>query len=228
MTTKVQIYLGSAADALMCARAGADFIGLVADSKKMTRPALAHGETHLSFAEVKAAFATLPKEIMKVALTFETEASDILDTANAIQPDAIHLAGPLIPPETIRELRSGIPTVKIMQAIAMNGPNPIELALRYQSVCDYFLLDTNDESEPLGVGATGQTHDWNLSADLARRVGIPVILAGGLSPDNVSDAVRVVRPWGVDSFSHTNVDGRRDKKDEGKVRAFIANAKSAL
>ena len=69
----------------------------------------------------------------------------------------------------------------------MNGPSPIELALRYQPVCDYFLLDTNDPDR-IDVGATGQTHDWNISAELVRRVNIPVILAGGLSPQTTSQS----------------------------------------
>lgn len=227
MTVKVQIYLCSAKDAAMSAEAGADFIGLVADDKGLLPSSPINDKMLLSFAEVSAVFAAVPEGIMRVALTVETQIPQVLEMAEAVRPDVIHLAGPLVPPERIRELRASIPTVKIMQAIAMNGPSPIELALRYQPVCDYFLLDTNDPDR-IDVGATGQTHDWNISAELVRRVNIPVILAGGLSPDNVTEAVRTVRPWGVDSFSCTNFKGRYDRKDPEKVRAFIANAKSAL
>jgi phosphoribosylanthranilate isomerase len=55
-----------------------------------------------------------------------------------------------------------------------------------------------------------------------------VILAGGLSADNVADAIATVRPWGVDSFTHTDVPGNRGKKDPARVRAFIAAAKRAF
>ena len=66
------------------------------------------------------------------------------------------------------------------------------------------------------------------SARLVRETNIPVILAGGLSADNVADAVRLVQPWGVDSYSHTNLPGKPVRKDPDKVRRFTANAKAAL
>jgi phosphoribosylanthranilate isomerase len=226
MTVKVQIYLLSAEDAAMSARAGADFIGLVADDRQDPSASAVLNETLLSFADAAAVFAAVPEGVMKVALSVESELSAIMRVQQATSPDVIHLAGPAIPVERIRELRAAAPTVKVMQAVAMNGPDPIGMALRYQSVCDYFLLDT-DDPDRVDVGATGETHDWRISAELVQRVHIPVILAGGLSPLNVAEAVRTVRPWGVDSFSHTNLDGRRDRKDPERVRRFIQNAKKA-
>ena len=71
------------------------------------------------------------------------------------------------------------------------------------------------------------THDWRVSARLVHKVKIPVILAGGHSPVNVAEAIRTVRPWGVDSFSLTN-QLHSVVKDKQKVFAFVENAKSAL
>lgn len=226
MTIKVQIYLHSAEDAAMSVDSGADFIGLVAAEKQQPSDSIVFEESLLSFSDAAAVFSAVPNNAMKVALTIETEFAAIRRAQQALSPDVIHLAGPLLPLELIHELRAAAPTIKVMQAIAMNGPDPIGLALRYQPVCDYFLLDTNDPDR-VDLGATGETHDWNISAELVRRVHLPVILAGGLSPDNVTEAVRTVWPWGVDSFSHTNCEGRRDRKDPDRVRRFIQNARSA-
>jgi phosphoribosylanthranilate isomerase len=84
-----------------------------------------------------------------------------------------------------------------------------------------FVLDAYREGE---WGGTGQTFDWDLAVD-AKTYG-RVILAGGLTPDNVAEAIRRVRPFGVDVSS--GVEGSvKGKKDHGKIRAFIQHAKAA-
>ena len=97
--------------------------------------------------------------------------------------------------------------------------------LAYHRACDNFILDT-DAPEYTGIGATGAVHDWAISAEIVRRVNVPVVLAGGLHPDNVAAAIRAVRPWAVDSFTHTNFPGTK-RKDPERVRAFVAAARSA-
>jgi phosphoribosylanthranilate isomerase len=72
-------------------------------------------------------------------------------------------------------------------------------------------------------GGTGQCPPWDLLAGFDP--GVPLILAGGLTPDNVADAIRTVRPWGVDVAS--GVESSPGRKDPGKVRAFVANVRSA-
>ncbi len=80
-----------------------------------------------------------------------------------------------------------------------------------------FVLDTPTP----GYGGSGRTFDWSLVAEAAR--AMPVILAGGLTPENVADAVRIVRPWGVDVAS--GVESGPGVKDEEKMRRFIERAK---
>jgi len=76
-----------------------------------------------------------------------------------------------------------------------------------------------------GVGATGETHDWSISRRIVERVDVPVILAGGLGPDNVAEAIRTVEPAGVDSYTETSRTERR--KDIARSRAFVRAARSA-
>ena len=77
-------------------------------------------------------------------------------------------------------------------------------------------------------GATGEVHEYSICRDVVARSRVPVILAGGLSPENVANAIATVRPWGVDSFTHTDMAGHRGKKDIERVRAFVAAAMRAF
>ncbi len=229
---KVQIYLGpaSVSDAMMCVKSGSDLIGFAADKKLLNDTEYTGGNLP-SFSDIGSIFSCLPKSIEKVALTFETEIMPIVEMVNIVKPSIVHLAGKeKILPERIAELKKTIPSVKIMQAVAVNQPEPIAFALKYSSVCDYFLLDSDGDVEvhPYGVGATGSTHDWTVSAEIVRKVNVPTILAGGLSPANVKEAIKVVNPWGVDSFTLTNVHPLHNSfKDEIKVKQFINSAKNS-
>jgi phosphoribosylanthranilate isomerase len=118
----------------------------------------------------------------------------------------------------------------------------IELARHFEPVSDYFLTDTLIveksgslfEHQPVKgfVGITGRTCDWNVAAKLVMSSRIPVILAGGITPDNVFDGIMHVRPAGVDSCTGTNVmdsegDSIRFKKDFGKVKRFVDEVRRA-
>ena len=86
---------------------------------------------------------------------------------------------------------------------------------------DRFLLDSYD---PQTVGGTGRTCDWSKARDLVRASSTPILLAGGLTPENVADAVTTVKPWGVDVSS--GVEREPGIKDIDKVRAFIEACRS--
>ncbi|GGL50468.1 phosphoribosylanthranilate isomerase [Halocalculus aciditolerans] len=101
---------------------------------------------------------------------------------------------------------------------AVDAANPEEAA-RVAGVVDAVLLDSLDAA---GAGGTGETADWPATADVARDLDVPVLLAGGLTPDNVAEAVGVVAPYGVDVAS--GVEARGGEKDNDAVRRFVRNA----
>jgi phosphoribosylanthranilate isomerase len=76
------------------------------------------------------------------------------------------------------------------------------------------------------IGALGATHSWELDRQIVESVRVPVIIAGGLGPDNVVDAIKVVRPAGVDSKTKTDKSDGSHTKDLGRVARFVALAKS--
>jgi phosphoribosylanthranilate isomerase len=121
-------------------------------------------------------------------------------------------------------LRRELPDeVKLMKAIAVGGQESLAAAQAFYPVSDYLLLDTKVGDMP-GVGATGRTHDWDISAQIVSESPIPVILAGGLTPENVSEAIHRVRPEGVDSNTGTNLPGDPITKDMVKVEEFARAA----
>ncbi len=214
----VQIYaLTSAEDAAAVADLGADHIGVVVGK---------HGLffDELTYAQAGAIFAVLPPAAVKVALSMSTDTEEIFEMAETVRPDIVHVSVHVdeVPPMAgLRERLAAI-GIKLMRAIPVTSEGSIVHALRYQEAADYLLLDSKI---PGRLGATGQIHDWNISRRIVEPCRVPIILAGGLSPENVAEAIRVVRPWGVDSFPLTSRTDQPLRKDLKKVRRFIAAAR---
>ena len=90
---------------------------------------------------------------------------------------------------------------------------------------DEILLDSGQPDSPERIlGGTGNVHDWSISAEIIQRVPVPVLLAGGLGPDNVADAIRAVQPWGVDICSRLRP---RARLDESLLAAFVGAVRGA-
>ena len=109
--------------------------------------------------------------------------------------------------------------VRVIRALRVKGPETIAEAARYPDCT--ILLDAFVKG---AMGGTGKTFDWELARDLA--ASRPVILSGGLKPENVAEAIRQVRPYGVDTSSGVEGD-TPGRKDFDRVRAFIENARSS-
>jgi phosphoribosylanthranilate isomerase len=162
----------------------------------------------------------------KVVLSLSKNLDDIAVIVNKTNPDILHLpAEPQdILPTDIQTLKKQFPNVKMMRTIPVGGDEScIEMAKQYDGIADYLLLDSRRKSDNQ-IGATGETHDWNLSRKIVESVSIPVILAGGLGPENLKEAILKVRPFGVDSKSKTDKVGSRGK-DMEKIKEFIRIAR---
>lgn len=219
-----QLYtMQSVTEALACADAGADHLGITPPHGGLP------GEVPVRLAaEIVAAVGDRAR---CVVLTVSTDPAAIEDLVDATRPAILHLCPPahLTSPARVADIRRRLPGVPIMQAVSVTGHESVAEARAYAEVADYLILDTQ-APDLAGVGASGATHDWSVSREIVRAVPVPVILAGGLSPENVAEAVRVVRPWGVDSLTHTSepLPGGGFRKDLDRVRAFIAAAHAAM
>jgi len=210
-------------EAAAAAQMGVDHIGFVAG-----KYGLVPGE--LTFAEARALVEALPPGTVASALTMSTDVEEILRMAAAVQPHIVHISTDVedVPVEVMAELRRRLPpAIRLMKAIPVHDESSVALAQQFAAVSDILLLDTKVTGFP-GVGATGHTHDWQISRKIVHTAGVPVILAGGLSPENVAEAIRVVRPWGVDSNTATNIPDDAVEKDMVRVAAFVRAARAEM
>lgn len=224
--TTVQIYtMQSVDEALDVAEQGVEHVGLTPGAYGLP------GE--ITFDLARQIAQSVRSKAKAVALSVDNNLDAIVQMAQAVQPDIVHLCGlrGALPPEGVAELRRRLPGLPIMQAISVGGPETLEQALAdaraYAVVAEYLILDTQ-APDIAGIGASGQTHDWSISRRIVEESPVPVILAGGLSPDNVAQAIAAVRPWGVDSLTRTNrpLPGGGFRKDIDQVARFVAQARS--
>ncbi len=222
---KVQIYtLQSVSEAKKVASLGVDHVGITPANIGLP------GEITL---EVGKDICTSLTETTTVAISVSNNIREIINMALFVKPDILHLCGnpgsiSVNDIENIKEkiIDSGI---EIMYAISVDNDQAIQAAIDYSHVSDYLILDTSTE-EVEGIGASGKTHDWNISRSIVENVRTPVILAGGLSIENVQEAITKVKPWGVDSLTHTNklMDDGSFIKDFKKVEEFVNKSKEII
>jgi phosphoribosylanthranilate isomerase len=157
---------------------------------------------HISPQKAAAITAKLGSTTVKVGVFVDASTVDVTETVHSAGLDLAQIHGP-VPPLTVR----------FWQALSA-GPgleNQLQTAMQ-TSPPEAFLIDT-----PAGArrGGTGRAFDWSLVRGLPGRI----VLAGGLAPDNVAQAIREARPWGVDACSQ--LESAPGRKDPARVRAFI-------
>ncbi len=217
-----QIYsVSTVEEAFNLIEAGVDYLGF--NPTEMT-----NSTGFISIARAKEIIEAVGDRAKTVVIALENDAQVIMDKVDILKPDVLHISGNEFEatPELVKELKAKHPFMRIMQAVQVVDESAITKAYEYGKFVDYLILDSGI-SEGKGIGASGKVHDWNISREIVKSCGVPVIMAGGLSPENVADAVALVKPWGVDSLTHTDKilsDGSRIK-DIDKVRLFCENAR---
>jgi len=161
------------------------------------------------------------------ALFLGANVSLIARMAKALAPAILHLgaAPEKLSVEDTAKLKAALPGIALMRSIPVTGEESIALAQSYDGAADFLLLDSHRAGDAQ-IGALGVTHDWSVSARIVGSVKAKVILAGGLGPANVAEAIRAVRPAGVDSKTKTDIPGSH-AKDIAAVRRFHLAAKTA-
>lgn len=155
--------------------------------------------------------AATPPFVTTVLVTMPETVEAAIELVESVQPGAIQVHGGLSP-EDVSVLSESIQS-RVIRAVSPDD------AARHDASADALLIDSLDDS---GAGGTGTAHDWDRTRDLVETISSPVILAGGLTPENVAEAVETVHPFAVDVAS--GVEARPGRKDHDAVESFIEQA----
>lgn len=162
-----------------------------------------------------------------VAITYQDDADDIARFTDYLGASIVQLHGDISPDE-LKRLGLLRPALRIIKSLVVGERSCERLIAQVDETnefVDAFITDTFDP-ETGASGATGRTHDWGVSRTLVQVSPKPVILAGGLDPDNVREAILSVAPAGVDA--HTGLEDASGRKDRAKVLRFIAEARKGF
>jgi phosphoribosylanthranilate isomerase len=163
----------------------------------------------------------LPPFIEPVAVTHLQETEDLIRLVKDSRCTTLQVQNTVEPSE-LDVIRYALPYLKIVKAVHVTDASAVKTAKRYEPHADALILDTRTAEK---IGGTGIVHDWNISAKIVANSAIPVILAGGLTPENVREAIQKVRPYGVDVHTGVRKNGARNPE---RTLAFAREARSAL
>jgi phosphoribosylanthranilate isomerase len=190
-------------DARVATDAGADAIGLI----------FAESPRTVDVEEARKVSLALPKDVLKVGVFVDAEPEEVLRIAHELGLDLAQLHGDEAP-ETVAAIRgAGLP---VMKAVRVRNAEALGALERYEA--DLILLDAWSARVR---GGTGETFDWTLAKSVQGRDNI--VVSGGLTPENVREAIEFFEPYGVDASS--SLEERPGKKSGERVRRFVRAAK---
>jgi phosphoribosylanthranilate isomerase len=201
--------LTTAEDRDVAIAAGADALGVIVDVGVETPREIDAGQAADLVAEV-------PPLVTSVLVTMPSAVQPAVRLQEQVAADAIQVHSSLAP-----EYVAGLGDRTDAAIIAVVDPEADDVSA-YAEAADAVLVDTPATA---GGGGTGETHDWSRTREIVTRLDTPVILAGGLTPDNVAGAIQAVEPFAVDTASGVERAGGR--KDHDAVRAFVRTASRA-
>ncbi|MBS4027376.1 MAG: phosphoribosylanthranilate isomerase [Ignavibacteriales bacterium] len=218
MKTKIKICcIQNVDEAKLAITFGASALGLV--SKMPSGPGVISEEKILEIAK------STPPTIATFLLTSLTNAEEIISQHNRCRTNTIQFVD-AIPFGEYKKIRDALPGISLVQVIHVRDETAIDEAKEVQHYIDAILLDSgNPNLHVKELGGTGRTHNWNISRKLRTSVNVPIFLAGGLSPENIREAIETVLPFGVDICSGVRTNGILD---EVKLEKFVAAVNADL
>jgi phosphoribosylanthranilate isomerase len=189
--------ISSKEEAIIAIEAGADVLGLVA--KMPSGPGT-----------IEEISGIIPKTLDIFLLTPKTNPYEIIEHQRITGTNCIQLVD-TVAVETYPILRANLPNIKLIQVIHVKDETSIQEAKMYEHLADMILLDSGNPNLAIKeLGGTGRKHDWEISKKIVKELSIPVFLAGGLSPENIREAIEEVKPYGLDICSGVRSNGKLD------------------
>lgn len=221
-TTRTRVKICCIADpeeARMAIRAGADAVGLVS--------AMPSGPGVISEEAIATILPRVPPPVATFLLTSLTDVDALVEQHRRLPATALQLVDRLAP-AALDELGRRLPGVRRVQVVHVTGEASVAEAEALAGRVEAVLLDSGDPTAAVKeLGGTGRVHDWRWSRRIREALeekGTPVFLAGGLGPENVAEAIRTVRPFGVDLCSGVRTAGRLDRE---RLAAFMGAVRGA-
>ncbi len=214
-TTLVKVCcISSLEEAHLALNEGADLLGFVSE--------MPNGPGIISLDSIHLIISQLPRKTKTVLLTSKVSAVDIIRQHKTTPSWGIQLVD-RVPETELRLLREALPETTLIGVVHVRDHHSIKEAVTHSTIIDLLLLDSGSPGGPnRTLGGTGETHDWQISHQICEQVSIPVLLAGGLNPQNVSLALSTVKPTGVDACSGLRVHGHLDQH---LTRSFLQQVK---
>jgi len=201
------------AELTMALDAGADAVGFITEVP-------VNSPRKISLVEASELMSKVPVFVTSVLVIMPESAEQAIHMIQTAKPAAVQIHNSLSLQELKKIKAMGVKLIKTIPVPQNEQPETlIEQIGELSGIADAILLDTTLDGK---TGGTGATHNWDTSSKVVLKAGSPVILAGGLNPENVSYAVKSVHPYAVDTASGVETGGR---KDENKVKIFIKNAR---
>jgi phosphoribosylanthranilate isomerase len=191
--------------------AGADAVGFVVG--------VASSPRNIALEKAEKLIRQVPPFVKSVLVMVPASLEELVETCKALNPDAVQIHGEKL--QDVDDVREKLPNTLLIGAVKANPTNAVDNAAKAAKMFDALLLDSFVQEKH---GGTGAIHDWNLSLHIKQVIHPkPLILAGGLNPENVAEAVRTVEPYAVDVSS--GVERQPGVKDNRKMVEFVKNAK---
>jgi len=204
-------------DAQSCIEAKADIIGILVGQE--------HNSNDFVNKETAKEISDYVGDKCDISLvTHLKNAYEIIELTKYIGNNMIQLHSDIDEGE-VEKIRNQLPEVKLVRLIHISEKGEIYTDINKIKYADYYLLDSFN-LKTNQVGGTGLTHDWNKSNEIIKKLDKPTFLAGGLNPENVAQAILIVKPYGVDVNSGCK--NEKGIKDRNKVIEFVKNAKEKL
>jgi phosphoribosylanthranilate isomerase len=186
--------------------AGADAVGVIADVPVDTHRAVTPGTAADLLADV-------PPYVAAVLVTMPEAPDRAIELVEQVDPDVLQINGEVSPDE-LASLSASL-DVDLVRAVDAETPGE---AHEVTDMVDAVVVDSLTD----GAGGTGHIHDWHRTREAVRDLDVPVVLAGGLTPGNVGEAIETVDPFAVDVAS--GVEGEDGRKDHDSLQAFVKRA----
>ena len=216
MRTRIKICcIKSLEEAKIAIKLGADAIGLVGR--------MPSGPGPIPDGLIRQISLSIPPLVNSFLLTCETSVDEVIKHHRRTCTDTIQLVD-LLSAGSYSQLKEALPAIRIVQVIHIMDSSSSELAIKISGQVDAILLDSGNPNLKIKeLGGTGRVHDWSVSRQIRENAKCPIILAGGLKPENVREAIEQVHPFAVDVCSGVRTNGLLDKE---KVHTFISNVRS--